>query len=98
MKPHSRKAKSITVILQNINTGPVIASIEGSVKKNGNQYRNALLVLFNAKNFMPIAAKSPDTDGKYSFAGLNTELKTFIVAFDNKKQFNAVIQDNVVPK
>lgn len=98
MKPVSRKVKSHSVLLQKIATGPVAAKIQGSIKKIGQQYQNATVVLYNKTNLQPIAVRKPDQNGNYSFLGLNTDLKTFIVAFDQKRQFNAVIQDNVVPK
>lgn len=98
MKPCSRKAKPSSVFLQNISVGPIVAKIKGSVKKLGNQYKDAIVVLYNKANLQPIAIRKPDQNGNYQFFGLNTDLKTFIVAFDKKQQFNAVIQDNVVPK
>jgi hypothetical protein len=98
MKPCSRKVKVSSTYLQVIGTGPVIAKIAGSVKKLGNRYREASIVLYNKANLQPVAVRRPDEDGNYQFLGLNTDLKTFIVAFDQKQQFNAVIQDNVVPK
>ena len=84
--------------LQNLSTGPVIAKIQGSVKKLGQQYQNATVVLYSKTNLQPIAIRKPDINGDYQFLGLNTDLKTFIVAFDKNQQFNAVIQDNVVAK
>lgn len=98
MKPCSRKAKSSSNLLQNINAGPVIAKVAGSAKKLGQQYEDATLVLYNKANLQPIAIRKPDQNGNYKFLGLNTDLKTFIVAFDKNQQFNAIIQDNVVPK
>lgn len=98
MKPCSRKARPSSNLLQNINAGPVIAKVSGSVKKLGQQYKDATLVLYNKANLQPIAVRKPDANGNYQFLGLNTDLKTFIVAFDQNQQFNAVIQDNVVPK
>ncbi|APR70714.1 hypothetical protein [Acinetobacter haemolyticus] len=98
MKPCSRKTLKVSNYLQNIITGPVIAKISGSVKKLGNQYQDATIVLYNKTNLQPIAIKKPDENGNYKFLGLNTDLKTFVVAFDKNQQFNAVIQDNVVPK
>lgn len=98
MKPCSRKTLPSTNLLQIITTGPVIAKAMGSVKKLGQQYQNATVVLYNKANLQPIAVRKPDQNGNYQFLGLNTDLKTFIVAFDKKQQFNAVIQDNVVPK
>lgn len=98
MKPVFRKAMPSSVQLQNIATGPVVAKIQGSVKKLGEQYKQATVVLYNKANLRPIAVRKPDENGEYQFLGLNTNLNTFIVAFDQNQQFNAVIQDNVVPK
>lgn len=98
MKPVSRKALSSSNLMQIISTGPVIAKVKGSVKKLGQQYQNAIVVLYNKANLQPIAVRKPDENGNYKFLGLNTDLKTFIAAFDQNQQFNAVIQDNVVPK
>lgn len=75
-----------------------IASIKGSTRKLGAQYKDATVVLYNKANLQLIAVRRPDQDGDYKFLGLNTDLKTFIVALDQKQEFNAVIQDNVVPK
>ena len=98
MKPLSRRAMPGILWAQQIVVGPVIAKIQGSTKKLGQQYQDAIVVLYNKANLQPIALKKPDENGNYQFLGLNTDLKTFIVAFDKKQQFNAVIQDNVVPK
>lgn len=98
MKPCSRKPKPSPNLLQSISVGPVVAKIQGTVKKLGQQYKDATLVLYNKSNLQPIAVSRPDQNGNYKFLGLNTDLKTFIVAFDQKQKFNAVIQDNVVPK
>lgn len=98
MKPVSRKAMPASSYLQNIPVGPVIAKVAGSVKKLGQKYEDATLVLYNKANLQPIMVRKPDQNGNYQFLGLNTDLKTFIVAFDQKQKFNAVIQDNVVPK
>ncbi|WP_448761171.1 hypothetical protein [Acinetobacter tandoii] len=85
-------------LLQVVTTGPVVAKIQGSVKKLNTAYRNAKIVLYRKSNLQPIAVSRPDQNGNYSFLGLNKDLKTFIVAFDQNQQYNAVIQDNVVPK
>ncbi|WP_156189116.1 hypothetical protein [Acinetobacter indicus] len=98
MKPNSRKALPASSKLQKIVTGPVVAKIQGSIKKLGQDYQNASLILYNKESFQPIALHWPDENGNYQFLGLNTDLKTFIVAFDQNQEFNAVIQDNVVPK
>lgn len=98
MKPVSRKAMPSSYFLQDVAIGPVVAKIKGSVKKLGNAYQISKIVLYNKANLQPIATRKPDKNGNYRFSGLNTDLRTFIVAFDQKQEFNAVIQDNVVPK
>ena len=98
MKPCSRKTMPYSSLLQDIPTGPVIANIKGSTKALGEAYQDCTVVLYNKANLLPIAIRKPNTNGDYQFLGLNTDLKTFVVAFDQKQQYNAVIQDNVVPK
>lgn len=98
MKPCSQKVMPSSDFLQGILTGPIVAKILGSTKKLGQQYQDATIVLYNKANLQPIAVRKPNQNGNYQFLGLNTDLKTFIVAFDKNQQFNAVIQDNVVPK
>ncbi|ALD03219.1 hypothetical protein AMQ28_13260 [Acinetobacter sp. TTH0-4] len=98
MKLISRKVLSNSNLLQSISTGPIVAKIKGSVKKLGQQYQDAIVVLYNKANLQPIAARKPDINGDYQFLGLNTDLKTFIVAFDKNQQYNAVIQDKVIAK
>lgn len=98
MKPCSYRARPSSAWLQPIEIGLVVTKIKGSVKKLGQQYQNATVVLYNKANLQPIAVRKPDQNGNYQFLGLNTNLKTFVVAFDKNQQYNAVIQDNVVPK
>lgn len=103
MKPVSRKALHSSNFLNgNFNTNfgskNTVASIKGSVKKLGTKYSQASVVLYNKANLLPIALRKPDTNGDYQFLGLNTDLTCFIVALDTQQQYNAVIQDMVVPK
>lgn len=98
MRPCRRKVMPSYDSLQVISVGPVIAKIQGSVRKLGVQYQDANVVLYNKANLQPIAVRRPDQNGDYQFLGLNTDIKTYVVAFDRKQQYNAVIQDNMVPK
>ena len=98
MKPCRFSVKHSMVLLQPLPTGLVVAKIKGSVKKLGNACQNANVVLYNKANLQLIAVTRPDENGDYYFLGLNNDLKTFVVAFDQSKKYNAVIQDNVVPK
>lgn len=100
MKPCSRKAMPNGNLLQVAGAGSkgAIASIQGSVENLGNQYSSATIVLYSKENLQPIAVTKPDEKGYFQISGLWTSLKCFVVGLDNKHKFNAVIQDNVVPK
>lgn len=100
MKPCSRIALNSGNLLQQVGFGVqnTIASIKGSTKKLGEKYNDATVVLYNKANLQPLAIRKPDENGDYQIFGLNNSVVCFIVALDNKKQFNAVIQDQVVPK
>ena len=100
MKPCSFKALHSSNYLQNIDAGKTntIASVKGSVKKLGVKYKDALVVLYNKNGLLPISTRKPDDNGDYQICGLNNSLSCFVVAFDDAQQYNAVIQDNVIPK
>ena len=91
-------ASTSSYFLQNISQENVIASIKGATTKLGEQYNGATVVLYNKANLQPLMIKRTDKNGSYQFLGLNNKLNLFIVAFDNNQQYNAVIQDNVIPK
>lgn len=100
MKPCSRKAMPSSTLMQNVGFGDknTVASIKGTTKKLGVNYRNATVVLYNNANLQTIAIRKPNENGDYIISGLNNSLSCFIIAFDNNKQYNAVVQDGVVPK
>ena len=100
MRPCSRAVKYSGSLLQDVGFGAknTVASIKGSVKKLGVNYQNATVALYNKSNLSLIALRKPNSNGAYDFSGLNNSLNTFIIAFDNGRQYNAVIADLVVPK
>ncbi|MCK4082176.1 MULTISPECIES: hypothetical protein [Acinetobacter] len=103
MRPISRKVMPSTNFLhgdyyQNLGKSNTVGKIRGSVKRLGSGYENAKIVIYDKASLLPILVKKPNTDGSYHFLGLNRDMRCFIAAFDNNQQFNAVIQDNVVPK
>lgn len=76
----------------------VPCAIKGTVQKLSVDYKDALVAAFNKITLLPIGVKKPDVNGDYEFLGLNSGMRCFVVAFDDKLQYNAVIQDEVVPK
>ena len=103
MKPIARKAfHSSSFVNGNFNANfgskNTVASIKGSVKKLGIKYSQALVVLYSKADLLPVAIRKPDTNGNYQVLGLNVDITCFIVALDKRQQYNAVIQDMVVPK
>ena len=71
-------------------------SIKGQVKEVGAPIP-CRLRLFEKISGRLIADKLTDENGFYEFDHL-TKIKFFIVAHHPASQFNAIIQDNVVPK
>ena len=70
-------------------------SIKGQVQEKKVPCR---VRLFERKSGQLMAEVATDNQGHYAFYNLNDEERFFIVAHHPRLQFNAVIQDNVVPK
>ena len=71
-------------------------SIFGIVKKVGVSIP-CRVRLYEKSTGLKIDEVLTDDLGRYEFWGLQ-QIKFFLVAHDPKSQYNAVIQDNVVPK
>lgn len=100
MKPNSF---SVAITSSNTSNEPfanstTIGKIKGQTKRLSAAYNQAFVVLYDKSSLKPIAVKKPSQNGNYQFLGLNTDLKTFIIAFDEMQQYNAVIQDKVIAK
>lgn len=74
------------------------ALVKGTTKKLGENYHPVPVCLFRKDNRQLIWETKSKPDGSYFFRNVAEGLPCFIVAFDPNNQFNAVIQDNVVPK
>ena len=72
--------------------------IKGVVKKQGEAFGLTPVFAYKRSNGQLLWRTSSNQDGSYEFRNIATELKCFVVALDPNNQFNAVIQDNVVPK
>ena len=74
------------------------AAVSGTTRKLGEKYYPVPVCLFRKDNRQLIWETKSKTDGSYRFRNVAEGLPCFVVAFDPNNQFNAVIQDNVVPK
>lgn len=72
--------------------------IKGTTKKVGANYSPVPVCLFRKDNRQLIWETKSKADGSYAFRNIAVGLECFVVAFDPNNQYNAVIQDNVVPK
>ena len=79
------------------NSTGLLRLVKGSTKKLGANYAFQKVCLYSCANNQLIAATTSDENSNYQFE-VYSSTPVYIVAFDNDKQFNAVIQDNVVPK
>lgn len=71
-------------------------SIRGKVKKTG-VATPCRVRLYEKSTGQKLAEVATDIEGNYEFTKVE-QVKCFVVAHDPASQFNAVIQDNVVPK
>ena len=76
------------------------AKILGTTKKLGQVCPNATIRLYErlSGNKLHVADTSSDKNGVYKFLNLPTDREFYVVGIDPEGQYNAVIQDNVVPK
>lgn len=74
-----------------------IFSIAGQTKNLGNPI-SAKVHLYSKTNNQLIESINSDVNGFYKFGALKKSERFFIVSHHPQGKFNAVIQDNVVPK
>ncbi len=99
MKPvKSSPRKGSKIFLSYLGTGKQIGDIEGFVKFDNKIYPNSIVYLFQRSDAKPIIWCKVKPDGSYAFVGLNADVNYFTTAFDLKKQYVAVSQDNLYPK
>ncbi|MHA3079634.1 hypothetical protein [Acinetobacter sp. ANC 5502] len=103
MKPVSRKTMHSSSFLKMgynawFGSDSTPRKISGYVQKKSAVYSNAYVLLSRKSDFQPVAIVKPDSTGYYEFLGLNADTACFLSGFDLSKDYNAVIQDNVVPK
>lgn len=72
--------------------------IKGTTKKVGANYSPVPVCVFKRSNRQLLWETTSKPDGTYSFRNIAVGLECFVVAFDPNNQYNAVIQDMVVPK
>lgn len=71
--------------------------IEGSVEREMMSYSDARLFIFNRSTKKVVWEISPEKTGRYVFKNIKHDQEYFIIGFDNKREYNAVIEDMVKP-
>ena len=76
------------------------AKILGTTKKLGQVYADVTVRLYERQsgNKLHIADTQSDENGKYMFLNLPNDKQFYVVGIDPLENYNAVIQDNLVPK
>lgn len=99
MKPiKASPRKGGKVFLLDLGLGNTIGNLEGFVRFDNKIYPNSIVYLFQRSSAKPVAWEKVKPDGSYAFVGINTNFNYFTTAFDLKKQYVAVSQDNLYPK
>lgn len=80
-----------------LNSNQGFGKINGLTKKLGTNYSPVPICLFRRDNRQVIWETTSKADGSYSFRNVALGLECFIVAFDPNNQYNAVIQDKILP-
>lgn len=80
-----------------LNSSQGLGKVDGTTKKLGGNYAPVPVCLFRRDNRQLLWETTSKPDGSYSFRNVATGLECFIVAFDPNGQYNAVIQDKVIP-
>jgi len=72
-------------------------AIDGDINKEMVNYANAKICVFDRINRALVWEFSPNTDGRYSIRNINPSREYFLIAFDNAREYNAVVEDMVKP-
>lgn len=72
--------------------------IKGTTKKVGVNYSPVPVCVFRRNNRQLLWEIKSKADGSYAFRNIAVGLECFVVAFDPKEEYNAVISDKVVPE
>ncbi|WP_034171140.1 hypothetical protein [Acinetobacter sp. YZS-X1-1] len=93
------------MILKYLVAGPTdsLAAVTGALKITGHtnelgQPHQCRVDLYSKSGKKLVATTISDSQGNYEFKGLAANIKFFLITHHPSSRFNAVIQDNVVPK
>lgn len=93
LTPENQHLNVITVL----NADQGLGKISGTTKKLGNNYSPVPVCLFRRDSRQLLWETTSKPDGSYFFRNIALGLECFIVAFDPNNQYNAVIQDKILP-
>lgn len=85
-------------IIAILNDNHGFGQIKGTTKKLGTDYSLVPVCAFRRDNRQLLWETKSNADGSYVFRNIAVGLECFVVAFDPKEEFNAVISDKVVAK
>lgn len=72
--------------------------VNGVIKKLGANYSPVPICIFKRSNRTLLWETKSESDGSYRFRNIKKGLECFVIAFDPKEEYNAVISDKVVAK
>ena len=84
-------------IISILNTNQGFGRVDGTIKKLGQNYSPVPVCLFRRDNRLLLWETKSKPDGSYAFRNIAVGLECFVVAFDPNNQYNAVIQDKILP-
>lgn len=85
-------------IITVLNTDQGFGQIKGTTKKVGANYSPVPVCCFKRSTRELLWETKSKSDGTYQIRNIAKGLECFVVAFDHKEEYNAVISDKVVAK
>lgn len=80
-----------------LNSNQGFGKVDGTIKKLGQNYSPVPVCLFRRDNRQLLWETKSKSNGSYFFRNVAVGLECFVVAFDPNNQYNAVIQDKILP-
>ena len=90
--------KPFKPLITSLNSDQGRGKIKGLIKKQGVIFGSTPVFAYKRSNGQLLWRTSSNQDGVYEFRNIAQGLECFVVALDPNQEYNAVIQDNVVPK
>lgn len=90
-------AKQPKMLITVLNDDQGFGRVMGVIKKEENTYPDVDVAIYKRTDKTLLWVTTSNNEGKYVFRNLSVGLECFVIAIDPNNQYNAIIQDKVIP-